>query len=334
MTKDFTICIGTVGAGVWQSPNGGEKWRRSKMNLPFHAEPGEIQIRALAVYPQDPNRLLAGSEVGLYRSEDKGATWDLVESPIPDGAQIWSVAVHPTNPDIIFAGTKPPGLYRSTDGGAHWEKLPIPIAERCFAGAPKVTNVVFDPRDPRSVWVGVEIDGVYCSRDGGDSWTHLPPLGDNFLNQDVHGLAISVGKPTKLHVTTPDGIWTSTTEGENWTLHGFPRFFERDKISYCRGVALKPDNPDVIFVGNGDFIPGKTGAIQRSTDGGKTWEAAKLSAEPNSTIYWFGTHPADPNIMVANSLHGYVYTSTDGGESWNKIKQEFGEIRAVAWTPN
>jgi photosystem II stability/assembly factor-like uncharacterized protein len=293
--KDFTICVGTVGAGVWYSPNGGEKWRRSKMNLPFHAEPGEIQIRALAVYPQDPNRILAGSEVGLYRSEDKGATWDLVESPIEDYAQIWSVAVHPTNPDIIFAGTKPPGLFRSIDGGKHWEKLPIPIAERCFAGAPKVTNI---------------------------------------LNQDVHGLAIGLGKPTKLHVTTPDGIWTSTTEGESWTLHGFPRFFERDKISYCRGVALKQGNPDVIFVGNGDFIPGKTGAIQRSTDGGKTWEAAKLPTAPNSTIYWFGTHPADPDVIVANSLHGYVYTSTDGGESWNKVNQEFGEIRAIAWAPN
>lgn len=334
MTKDFTICVGTVGAGVWYSPNGGEKWRRSKMNLPFHAEPGEIQIRALAVYPQDPNRILAGSEVGLYRSEDKGATWDLVESPIEDYAQIWSVAVHPTNPDIIFAGTKPPGLHRSTDGGKHWEKLSIPIVDRCFAGAPKVTNIVFDPRDSRSVWVGVEIDGVYCSRDGGDTWTHLPPLGDNFLNQDVHGLTIGLGKPTKLHVTTPDGIWTSTTEGESWTLHGFPRFFERDKISYCRGVALKQGDPDVIFVGNGDFIPGRTGAIQRSTDGGKTWESAKLPTEPNSTIYWFGTHPADPEIIVANSLHGYVYTSTDGGESWNKVKQEFGEIRAIAWAPN
>jgi photosystem II stability/assembly factor-like uncharacterized protein len=332
--KDFTICVGTVGAGVWHSANGGEKWRRSKMNLPFQAEPGEIQIRALAVYPQDPNRILAGSEMGLYRSEDKGATWDLVESPIADGVQIWSVAVHPTNPDIIFAGTKPPAVYRSIDGGKHWDKLPIPIVERCFAGAPKVTNIVLDPRDPRSVWVGVEIDGVYCSRDGGDSWMHLPPLGDNFLNQDVHGLAIGVGKPTKLHVTTPDGIWSSTTEGESWTLHGFPRFFERDKISYCRGVALKQDNPDVILVGNGDFVPGVVGAIQRSTDGGETWEAAKLSAEPNSTIYWFGTHPANPDIIVANSLHGYVYTSTDGGASWDKVKQEFGEIRAIAWAPN
>jgi photosystem II stability/assembly factor-like uncharacterized protein len=332
--KDFTICVGTVGAGVWYSPNGGEKWRRSKMNLPFHAEPGEIQIRSFAVYPQDPNRILAGSEVGLYRSEDKGATWDLVESPVPDGAQIWSLAVHPTNPDIIFFGTKPPVVYRSTNGGKSWETLAIPIVDRCFAGAPKVTNIVFDPRDPRSIWVGVEIDGVYCSRDGGDTWVHLPPLGDNFLNQDVHGLTIGLSKPTKIHVTTPDGIWTSTTEGESWTLHGFPRFFEKDKISYCRGVALKADNPDVIFVGNGDFIPGKTGAIQRSTDGGQTWESAKLPKTPNSTIYWFGTHPANPNIIVANSLHGYVYISTDGGASWEKVEQEFGEIRAMAWTPN
>jgi len=99
-------------------------------------------------------------------------------------------------------------------------------------------------------------------------------------------------------------------------------------------VAVKADNPDVMFVGNGDFIPGRTGAIQRSTDGGKTWKAAPLSAEPNSTIYWFATHPADPDVIVANSLNGYVYTSIDGGESWKKVKQEFGEIRAVAWVPN
>ena len=332
--KDFTICIGTVGAGVWYSSNSGAQWRRSKMNLPFHAEPGEIQIRALAVYPQDPNRILAGSEVGLYRSEDKGATWNLVESPIPDGAQIWSVAVHPTDPNVIFVGTKPPAVYRSTDGGKQWKKLPIPIVESCLAGAPKVTNILFDPRNPRTVWVGVEIDGVYKSEDGGDTWRHLPPLGDSPLNQDIHGLTIGVGQPTKILAATPDGVWTSTDEGEHWSLHGFPHFFERDKISYCRGVALKPDNPDVIFVGNGNFIPGRVGAIQRSKDGGKTWEPAKLPVEPNSTIYWFGTHPADPDVIVANSLHGYVYTSTDGGESWNKIEQEFGEIRAVAWAPN
>jgi hypothetical protein len=332
MNQDFTICVGTVGAGVWFSPDGGEHWRRSRMNLPFDAEPGEIQIRSLAVSPHNSHQLLAGSEVGLYRSQDNGASWDLVESPA-DGKQIWSVAFHPDHPDVIFAGTKPPAVYRSSDAGKTWERLSIPIAERCLAGAPKVTNVVIDPRDKQTIWVGVEIDGVYRSRDDGLTWDHLL-MGEKELNRDVHGVAISAGQPAKLLVTTPDGVWSSTDEGHTWTLQDFPRFAERDRISYCRGVALKPDDPSTIFIGNGDFIPGKRGAIQRSRDGGKSWEKCTLPVEPNSVIYWFGTNPANPNIIVANSLHGYVYLSTDAGDSWTKLRREFGEIRALTWLPN
>jgi ligand-binding sensor domain-containing protein len=302
------------------------------MNLPFDAEPGEIQIRSLAVSPHNSHQLLAGSEVGLYRSQDNGASWDLVESPA-DGKQIWSVAFHPDHPDVIFAGTKPPAVYRSSDAGKTWERLSIPIAERCLAGAPKVTNVVIDPRDKQTIWVGVEIDGVYRSRDDGLTWDHLL-MGEKELNRDVHGVAISAGRPAKLLVTTPDGVWSSTDEGHTWTLQDFPRFAERDRISYCRGVALKPDDPSTIFIGNGDFIPGKRGAIQRSRDGGKSWEKCTLPVEPNSVIYWFGTNPANPNIIVANSLHGYVYLSTDAGDSWTKLRREFGEIRALTWLPN
>ena len=332
MNQNFTICVGTIGAGVWFSPDGGEHWRRSRMKLPFDAEPGEIQIRALAVSPHNPHQLLAGSEVGLYRSEDNGANWDLVRSPA-DGKQIWSVAFHPADPSVIFAGTKPPAVYRSSDGGRTWEQLAIPIAERCLAGAPKVTNIMVDPRDRTTIWVGVEIDGVYRSRDDGRTWDHCV-MGEKELNRDVHGFTLSVGRPPKLLATTPDGVWSSTDEGETWSLHGFPCFAERDSISYCRGVAVKPDDPDTIFVGNGDFIPGKRGAIQRSRDGGATWEKCELPVEPNSVIYWFGTNSANPDVVVANSLHGYLYLSTDAGDSWTKLRREFGEIRALTWLPN
>src|ERR1700730_8018687 len=149
MTQDFTICVGTVGAGVWFSPDSGEHWRRSRMSLPFEAEPGEIQIRSLAVSPHNSHHVLAGSEVGLYLSEDNGAQWNLVESPAK-GKQIWSVAFHPDDPDVLFCGTKPPAVFRSADRGATWEKLSIPIAERCLAGAPKVTNILVDPRDRKT----------------------------------------------------------------------------------------------------------------------------------------------------------------------------------------
>ena len=161
MTSDFTICVGTVGAGVWFSPDGGEHWRRSRMNLPFEAEPGEIQIRSLAVSPHNPHHVLAGSEAGLYLSEDNGAQWNLIESPA-GSRQIWSVAFHPGDPNTIFFGTKHPAVYRSRDRGKTWEQLPIPMADRCLAGAPKVTNIIVDPRDKKTIWVGVEIDGVYC----------------------------------------------------------------------------------------------------------------------------------------------------------------------------
>src|SRR5258708_24905533 len=93
MANDFTICVGTVGAGVWFSPDGGDHWRRSRMKLPFYAEPGEIQIRTLAVSPHNPHCLLAGSEAGPYPSENNCATCDWIDPPI-ESQQILSPTLH------------------------------------------------------------------------------------------------------------------------------------------------------------------------------------------------------------------------------------------------
>jgi hypothetical protein len=56
--------------------------------------------------------------------------------------------------------------------------------------------------------------------------------------------------------------------------------------------------------------------------------------EPNSPIWNFAVHPADPDLVLANSLFGELYHSNNRGDSWEKLKREFSEVRALTWLPN
>ena len=327
MSAGYTLCVGTVGGGLSRTSNGGETWDRIRDPIP-----SECNVRALSVYPDDPHRILAGTDLGIFRSEDNAATWERLESPM-ESLQIWSVTVDPSDPDVIFAGTRP-DAFRSRDGGRTWDQLDLGLNIPCPIGIPRTTNMIVDPRDSRTVWAGIEVDGVYKSLDGGDNWVHLPDLGPDPFHGDIHGMALSAGPTTSIYCTSPFGIATSTDEGESWDYHYFPKFNENDARSYCRGVLLKADDPNTMFVGNGDSIPGITGTIQHTKDGGQTWQPAELPVAPNSVVYWFGTHAAVPNVIAAASLYGYVYLSNDGGNSWEKLDKEFGEIRSVAIMPD
>ena len=266
MAQDYSIIIGTVGQGLGVSSDAGETWTKIRQPIP-----SEATVRALGVYPDNPHRIIAGSDVGIFRSEDNGTTWEKLDSPFDD-LQIWSVALDPTNTETIFAGTRPES-YRSRDGGKTWDKLNMGVNMECPIGAPRTTNMIVDPRDNRTIWAGIEVDGVYKSLDGGDNWLHMPDLGEDPFHGDIHGMAIKPGSTTSVYCTSPFGIATSEDEGESWDYHYFPKFSENDVRSYCRGILLKADNPDVMFVGNGDFIPGVTGAIQR-TNASTIWYIA------------------------------------------------------------
>ncbi len=322
MAGSYSILVGTTGAGLFHSPDSGDNW--SRIGSPI---PGESQIRALAVDPQSPNVVYAGSNNGVYRTEDAGSSWAKLDSPM-EGLNIWSIAIDPGDSKTIFVGTSPPFLFRSTDGGKSWEKLSADIAQECAIGSPRVTALLVDPVDRGTVLAGVEIDGVYRSRDGGDTWAHVD---SGITNPDIHGMAFSVGEQKTVLVSTPREIFASKDDAETFQSLAVTSNFP---MPYCRWVAVKADDPRVLFAANGDAAIGNTGTIQRSSDGGQTWETRPLPVEPNSPVWNFATHPADPDLVLANSVYGELYRSPDGGENWEKIKKEFTEVRALAWTPN
>ena len=135
--------------------------------------------------------------------------------------------------------------------------------------------------------------------------------------------------PSVLNERLREVFW-SADRAETWTAVGIKEIWP---LPYARGIVVKPDEPHVLFAGCGETTTGETGAVLRSSDGGKTWATLPLPARPNATGWGLALHPADPNRIVAFTLFGEVYVSEDAGESWRKIAREFGEIRAAAWLP-
>jgi photosystem II stability/assembly factor-like uncharacterized protein len=318
------LYVGTIGEGLWRSTDQGATFQRTCDGMFV-----ECHVRALVVDPRRPGTLWLGSEQGLYRSTDGADNWERIESPL-NGMQIWSILLLPSQPDVVLVGTCPSRLFRSADDGKTWTEPPVDMRRDCPRIIhTRVTTLQADPVDPESVWAGVEIDGLYHSRDAGRSWKKV---GRGLSSQDIHGMAIvpGNGKPQRLLASTNNDLNASIDNGESWEPLQVGRSLP---WPYCRGMAQKCGQPDVIFMGNGDGPPGTIGVVARSTDGGKTWHEGRMPGRSNSTIWNFAVHAADPELIYASSVSGEVYRSTDGGASWQKLARAFGEIRALAWTP-
>jgi len=332
MSKEYVALLGTVGTGIWMSADGGESWRRPNGIW------NETQIYAITPHPRNPEIIFAGANDGIYRSADGGRTFDRVDSPINERA-VWSIAIDPVEPETIYAGSRrPAAVFRSGDGGKNWEELNAPFAEECPAVRfPRVLSLAVDPNDHGVVWAGAEVDGVRRSLDGGKTWqttgaAATPGIVGKQLNDpDIHCIVASGTIPTTVFVATPREIFASTDKGESWSPLGIRDHFP---LNYCRGLATKPGDPNVLFAAIGDTATGETGSLQRSQDRGKTWETLPLPIQPNSPMWTFATNPADPDLILSCSHYGQAFASEDGGSSWRKVRREFSEIRALAWVPN
>ena len=304
LRKDFSIFVGTVGiggAGIWRSSDGGQTWVVPK------GSKDEMDCCALATDPQHPEVIYAGLHNGVYRSDDRGIHFYRLESPV-NAFGVWSIAIDPVDPTIVFAGCRPGAIFRTRDGGERWEKRSAEFTqEGVFGGPARVLQMVIDPADDNVVWAGVEADGIRLSVDGGETWRDVST---GLTDLDVHALAISPGSPNMVLASADLEVFTTLDLGETWSAIGVRDLFA---LPNCRQVAVKADDPNVIFVALGGDDNSVSGTVQRSKDRGQTWEPLSFPVPPNTPLWNLAVNPADPELIVCSSHYGQVFMSEDGG---------------------
>ncbi|MFS2139961.1 WD40/YVTN/BNR-like repeat-containing protein [Duganella sp. Dugasp56] len=329
-----TILVATAGQGILRSNDAGATWHRLGLTEPIEFDG---VVRALAVDPSRPERIYAGADCGFCISDDGGAHWRRVDSPI-NGMTVWSIAVDPNDPAVVYAGTGAPSrsaIFKSVDAGETWLRLPPEIPEFCSGvNRPRMLTICVDPDDSRQVWFGVEEGGAWRSADGGQSWTRVDSPGGTIRNSDIHAITILprtlTDKKTTL-VLTVNAIYRSTDDGQTWSGKLSSQQF--DGLYYTRTVMSPAGADNSLVLAMGDGTPGHVSRLYRSDDGAQTWVQSELAETPNSTFWALGTHAADPTLLFAGTKYGRLFRSNDGGVSWQKEWREFSEITAVTWTP-
>jgi len=327
-----TLIVATDGQAVMRSHDDGKSWHR--LNIGQELEFDDC-VRCLLVDPARPQAIFAGTERGLFHSEDCGARWARVDCALNDYA-IWKLAVSESNPEIMYAGTGSPTrsiCFRSRDGGRTWERTALEMPERCAGvSRPRMLALAVDPYDPNDVMAGVEEGGLFRSRDAGDSWERIDTTAwdERAGNSDIHDIVILPGSPKVTLALTVLSLYRSTDDGKSWAYMG-----ARDSwgLRYSRCLLRKPGSNMELALGIGDGTPGTTASILRSTDAGASWAHMSLPPPANSCVWAFGANAADPDFLLAATKFGNLYRSADGGQTWQKEWREFSEITDLAWVP-
>src|SRR5271157_3197215 len=297
--------------------------------------------RAVAVsgIPGDGATYFFGSvDGGGWKTPNAGVTWVPLFDRQPI-ASIGALAVAPSNPEVIYAGTgesdirsalsSGDGVYKSSDGGKTWVNVGLRDSRQ-------ISRIVVDPKNADMVYVGVlghaygsnAERGVYKSTDGGKTWAHVLDRGPEI---GVSDLAIAAVKPEILFAGTweahrppwsvyapleggKSGLYRTTDGGSNWTHltgNGLP-----DGNWGRVGVTVSADGRRVYAL----IDAGKKSGLYRSNDGGDTWTLANDDARLTSRSWYFNQPTIDPNnadvVYVPNVA---LYRLDEGGDDYHQL---------------
>jgi len=256
--------------------------------------------------------------------------------------RIIDLAVHPTNPRIIYAGAAGGGVWKSNDAGTTFN----PIFDKYTQS---IGAIALDPNDPdNTIYVGTgEIwtrnsisvgDGLYRSKDGGSSWKkigfekseHIANIIVNPKNSNEIYLAVLGALWSDSEVR---GVYKTSDAGATWSkiLYVNPKTGAAD-------LAMDPSDPSVLYASMWEFrrtgwsfeSGGKNSALYKSTDAGKTWHKIH-NGFPKGDLGRLGIAiaPSNPKILYTvieaqEDTKKGLYRSDDSGENWKQLNNDFG----------
>lgn len=292
------------------------------------------RIHDVEALPQDPATILvASASGGIWKSTNKGTTWTPIFENQPVST-FGDLAIAPSNPDIIWAGTGEQqnrqstswgnGVYRSLDGGATWTHLGLDETRH-------IGRVVVHPGNPDiayvaalgNLWRPSEARGVFKTDDGGRTWQKV--LFVDTLTGIVD-LVMDPSTPNTLYAAAyqrlrrtwgfngggpGSGIYKTVDGGATWyqLTNGIPSG-DKGRI----GLAVSATNPRVL---NALVEHADSGGTFRSGDAGETWE---LVNELNQRPMYYSHVVIDPtNENRVYELATSFYKSEDGGRTFERM---------------
>ncbi len=249
--------------------------------------------------------------------------------------RVRGLAVHPTNPDIVYAGAASGGIWKSTDGGQSWVDKSGGLNNLTFGA------IAIDPANPEVIFAGTgeyhwllterfySGDGMYKSTNGGDSWekvnaefgsvTHFSDLIISPYNPDVMMAAIA----KNLQGAAPnEGLWRSADGGLHWTyvLPGEGMY----------DLSFHPSDANIVYAACGNEQ--SQAGFLISTDGGLSFTSSNTGLPAYNHIgrIQFDVSASDPSVLYAvifdqaplpGSFPTSAYKSVNGGTSWYPISQ-------------
>jgi len=201
---------GSFARGVFYSSDGGRSWQSTP-------GPGNNYVQALAIDPNDPTVVYAGSwgsdARGLYKSTDAGHTWRRLTDGLED-SDVSAVALDPIRPTTIYIGTGG-GVFKSADGGATWQHASAGLARirtqgitaagnaASFTMTVSVSAIAVDPLKTTVIYAATHERGVFRSTDGGASWR---AFNTGLAASDIASLAVDTRGRTLYAGTVSGGV--------------------------------------------------------------------------------------------------------------------------------